>query len=273
MSVCVDAERALYYSHRLVGSEHFHIHISQVYPGFYSASGIQFKTLCGPPTAGFWSIWHGSPCTPSAHSLAPELLNPNLTVQLKSLFFMSAWLHNFMIMIMFYKLPPGSQYNEHGSPASWQLSLSHLITTSDLIYLIRTHTRTHTRTLKCDLWFEFCPQVLHLFSTSMQAVCLYLGLPGCLTATTAAVIVGRATTFTNSTKVLCCLHVKSLIGDGSQGSGSGSGSMTMTILVCFSLYAIWYITNGHQVAVLLKERYPSFHLRKLFFLPLTKLWE
>lgn len=89
-------------------------------------------------------------------------LNPNLTVQLKSLFFMSAWLHNFMIMIMFYKLPPGSQYNEHGSPASWQLSLSHLITTSDLIYLIRTHTHTHTHT---EMWF-----VVWVLSTSSPSV-------------------------------------------------------------------------------------------------------
>lgn len=120
------------------------------------------------------------------------VLTPTLTVQLESLFFMSAWSHSFMIMIMFCKLPPGSYYNEHGSPDSWQLLLSHLITTSYLIYLIWTHTHTHTR--KCDLWFEYCPQVLHLFSTTIQAVCLHLGLPHCHNSSDC----WRAMTFTHS---------------------------------------------------------------------------
>lgn len=33
---------------------------------------MQFKTLSGPPTAGFWTLWHSSPCI-----LAPESVNPN----------------------------------------------------------------------------------------------------------------------------------------------------------------------------------------------------
>ena len=117
--------------------------------------------------------------------------------------------------------------------------------------------------MKCDLWFEFCPQVLHLLSTSMQAVCLHLGLPGCLTATT-AVIVGKATTFANSTKVLCCLHGKALIGNDSQGSGH----LDSCRLFCSGCYSVSQMATRH-FEFFWKKGTHSF----VFFFSLTRVWE
>lgn len=56
------------------------------------------------------------------------------------------------------------------------------------LFNLNTHTHTH----KCDLWFEFSPQVLRLLSTHIQCVCLHLGLPSWLTAMTTAVVLGEA---------------------------------------------------------------------------------
>lgn len=70
------------------------------------------------------------------------------------------------------------------------------------LFDLNTHThRTHTH--KCDLWFEFSPQVLRLLGTHTQCVCLHLGLPSCHDNSSR---VGGGATFTNSTKVLRSLY-------------------------------------------------------------------
>lgn len=101
---------------RSAGSEPSDKHISQVHNWFLIL--VFSSSLCLQGSSSELCRVHPKLASeasdtefPAHHQLIlyPQCCsNPTRTAQLQSLFFMSAWLHNFMIMIMFYKLPPGS---------------------------------------------------------------------------------------------------------------------------------------------------------------------